>query len=227
MSLVKFDPFCLMCEHVDMKNLLDPQKRSRWLQEHGALLLEHLGVPELLGHFGEVWSIGSYSNQLMQVPDLDFKIYCDELDGAAVQALGAQMASRSDVLGVRLLDFTKGLSVEASGIYLSVFPSFADELWKLDLLFLSADEPRPERSELVRKLDQLNPEQRAAILRLKAQLLERGLYAHPTMFHNSLAFHGVEVYEGVLAGVRSVDELERRRAMARAQVSQVSQGSSR
>jgi hypothetical protein len=81
------------------------RQRSGELKEQGEKLLVHLDLITTLTTFGEVWLIGSYSYDLMQVPDIDFRIYCKTLDRNAIRNFAHSMTARSDVLGIRLLDF--------------------------------------------------------------------------------------------------------------------------
>jgi hypothetical protein len=184
------------------------RKRQQQLQARGAELLKSFDLIHKLDSFGRVRATGSYSYGLMQVPDLDFKIYCKEIDQHAVRRLGGRMADRSDVVGIRLLDFTKMENAEGRGVYLNIFPYFKRELWKLDLLFLSTTDERPEHATLAARLDNLSQRERDTILTLKAKLIKTGRYSHPTIFHNSAMFHGADVYQAVLDGAKTVNDLE-------------------
>src|SRR5690242_1207419 len=117
-----------------MSTIAEARERQLQLQRDGKLLLERFGLLRVLATFGSVESIGSFSYGLMQVPDLDFKIYCEKLYPETIRELGGRLAARPDVLGIRLLDFTKQTNGERSGIYLNVYPEYEGELWKLDLL---------------------------------------------------------------------------------------------
>lgn len=185
-----------------------PIERSQWLQARSSELLEYFNILPTLAKMGEVWSIGSYSYRLMQVPDIDFKIFCQPLDARAIRKLGEVMSARADVIGLRLLDFTKQPESDRPGIYLNLYPQFAGELWKLDLLFLPLERKPDAPDALTEQLQSMPAEQRDLVLRLKAELLEAGRYAQPTVFHNASLVHGVDVYRAVLAGARSVDELD-------------------
>jgi hypothetical protein len=144
----------------------------------------------------------------MQVPDLDFKIYRDPIDQQAIRELGSMMAARPDVMGIRLLDFTKREDGERQGVYLNIFPYFDDELWKLDLLFLGSDNDRPEHAPMIKRLEELSEDERDAILLMTAELLEAGQYSHPTIFHNPAVFHSADVYKAVFGGARTVADLQ-------------------
>ena len=183
-------------------------KRSEWFQNQGRALLEHFDVISSLSEFGEVWSVGSYSYRLMQVPDLDFKVFCKALDRRRIGRLGSRLAARPDVMGMRLLDFTKWPAGGGNGIYLNLYPLFAGELWKLDLLFLLDAAKPTEPDPLLEQIRALSPEQRSTVLQFKADLLAQGRYAHPTTFHNTSLVHGVDVYRAVLEGARSLKDLD-------------------
>jgi hypothetical protein len=111
------------------------RQRSGELKEQGEKLLVHLDLITTLTTFGEVWLIGSYSYDLMQVPDIDFRIYCKTLDRNAIRNFAHSMTARSDVLGIRLLDFSKVESIK-NNIHLVIYVNFENEVWKLDLLFV-------------------------------------------------------------------------------------------
>lgn len=189
------------------------KERQLQLKKRGTALLHEFDLLHVLGRFGRVQAIGSYSYDLMQVPDVDFKIYCEKLDQSAIRRLGGQMARRPDVIGIRLLDFTKLQGGERRGVYLNIIPYFQGELWKLDLLFLDAVNERPDHTALISRLKSLSQEERDTILTLKAELLEIGRYSHPTVFHTSAVFHGADVYQAVMEGAKTVADLERWKAV--------------
>jgi hypothetical protein len=195
-----------------MVSLEQARQRQDLLQRQAAAVLERFDLVSRLHAFGRVQSIGSYSYGLMQVPDLDFKIYCDPIDQQTIRELGSMMAARPDVMGIRLLDFTKRAGGERQGVYLNIFPYFDDELWKLDLLFLESGHDQPEHDAMLIRLQELSDEERDAVLLIKARLLEAGRYSHPTVFHNPAVFHSADVYKAVFDGARTVTDLERWKA---------------
>jgi len=182
-------------------------QRNQWLHKNGKQLLAKFDFISTLTTLGEVQPIGSFSYGLMQVADLDFKVYCPELNPSSILDLADSMARRPDVIGLRHLDFTKQPNAQASGIYLNIFPYFEGELWKLDVLFLPLSTRPTEEDTLVRQLKAVTPEQRDTILTLKAQLLKAGLYSDPAVFHTASVVHGVEVYRAVFEGAQTVEEV--------------------
>lgn len=206
---MSIDSSCHKCDYLFYMTESSPViERSEWLQNQGRELLEYFDVISSLTEFGEVWSVGSYSYHLMQVPDLDFKIFCKALDRRRIGRLGSRLAARPDVMGMRLLDFTRWSGGGNNGIYLNLYPLFAGELWKLDLLFLPDTAKPTEPDPLLQQIRALSAEQRSTVLQLKAELLAQGRYAHPTTFHNASLVHGVDVYRAVLEGARSLKELD-------------------
>jgi hypothetical protein len=195
-----------------MVTTAEARARQLWLQQQGAKLLKHFHLVDVLSKFGRTEPIGSYSYGLMQVPDIDFKVYCQTIDSPAVRRLANRMAGRSDVMGIRFLDFTKLSAGERKGVYLNIFTYFQGELWKLDIHFLNAADERSDHSTLISRLRSLSQEERDIILTLKAALLEIDRYSHPTIFHTTAVFHGVEIYQAVMEGARTVSDLERWKA---------------
>ena len=189
-----------------MIDITKAKERNRWLHRNGQRLLDIIDLEPKLATFGDVQSIGSFSYNLMQVADIDFKIYSSVLDQAAILALAHQMSERPDVIGVRHLDFTKQPNSKINGIYLSIFPYFEGELWKLDLLFLPLDSKPVQEDPLIAQLKTLTPQQRDIILLLKAQLLDAGLYSNPTVFHTPSVIHGADLYRAVLNGAKTMDD---------------------
>ena len=70
-----------------MVTTTDPRKRQLKLQQQGTELLKRFDLLRVLSRFGRIEPIGSYSYGLMQVPDIDFKVYCKALDQPAIRRL--------------------------------------------------------------------------------------------------------------------------------------------
>jgi hypothetical protein len=191
-----------------MPTVQQARQRSDWLTRHGKALLDAFDLMPALAKFGEVYPLGSFSYDLMQVTDLDFKIFCPKLDRSAIWELASAMSARPDVVGIRHLDFTKQPDSPAKGVYLNVYPHFADELWKIDLLFLPASAKPAKEDDFFVRLRGISPQQRDTILSIKAELLEAGRYSNPAVFHSSHMVHGMEVYRAVLEeGAQTTDDV--------------------
>jgi hypothetical protein len=145
-----------------------PRDRADQLTKNGKELLKTFNLIPTLKKMGDVQPLGSFSYNLMQVTDLDFKIFCAELDRMAILELAGTMSARPDVVGIRHLDFTKQPDSLAKGIYLNIYPYFAGELWKLDLLFLPTSAKSATEDEFFTRLRNISPQQRETILTIKA-----------------------------------------------------------
>ncbi|MCX6377719.1 MAG: hypothetical protein NTU88_17100 [Armatimonadetes bacterium] len=155
-------------------------------------LLEELGLPCILSSFGQVEFTGSYALDLMMNGDIDILVH-GQFERADVQrALNAIMDS-TRLRGYDFQDFVTYSHPELpTGYYLGLKARVEGypRLWKIDIWFL--DRNRAEAQEYMRLLrENLTPETKLAILKLKKYRNERLPGILSTIIYDAVLRHGI------------------------------------
>lgn len=184
------------------------------LECQGNDILADLALFERLASVGDVVSIGSWAAGLMALPDIDIGVLCAELDPDRIMDTLQPLFHHPRIKRMNFIDERGPLQSmsgpENEGIYcglrylLGLDGEGAEETtWRLDIWFFPAAAPRPEITMRDRLLLAPNHE-RLAVLRIKDELIRRGVYGR------QLHCHGVDVYQAVLdRGARSVTDFDR------------------
>jgi hypothetical protein len=166
-----------------------------------------LGLDTSLAMFGDATRVGSSALGLMVVRDIDLTVACPRLDTStrhAVLQLGVSLGMNDRVRAVSFRNDTTHWNTDPAypdGLYLGIkYRKPAGEDWNIDIWFVDEPERQPDLEHLRTLAPRVTPEARAAILRVKRELVRRGTYASIRSF---------AVYTAVLdGGVRTVDEFD-------------------
>lgn len=186
-----------------MVTLEEAKKKSNELQAAAGRLLAEHRVIELLSEYGEVKFGGSYKYGNMVKPDIDIGIYNPKITAEQVFELGKKLFMKFHRFYIS--DRTK-LAVREdrpNGVYIGFIAEYEGLKWTFDIW---AMEKTGERDPTATKgledsdwFEKRTQEEKDAMLLLKAQLWEQGVYIHKGVG----SFH---VYRAVIEGVRGVDD---------------------
>ena len=173
-------------------------------QAEAAAVLADLDVMALLGQVGRPVQVGSSALGLMVARDIDVTTLCPSLDVAPVFDLGRALATHPRVRRVTFRNDTGAWNTSPDypdGLYWMVeCLSEAGNAWKLDLWLIREGTTQFDLEHLRTLPARLDPERRAAILRIKEAI--RDDPGHPPG-------PSYRVYEAVLDhGVRTPAEFE-------------------
>ncbi len=186
------------------KELLE---QARKLQSESARVVEELGILKTLGRFSEPEIVGSATNGLMVLPDVDIRAYTESLDIRAVVGLLPQFATMPTIQKVQFDNFReyrrdhrKDRINFPHGYYIGLRSIQPSGEWKIDIWFGKREVFR-EFDE--KELGQLTDEQRVIILRLKE-----------IMKSEKVGYRGgavsIDFYKAVLYhGVKTIDDFSR------------------
>lgn len=200
-----------------MITLEEAKKNQQALQQAASDVLEQYKIINLLSKYGKVIPEGSYSYELMVYPEIDILVINPSISSEQVLELGKILfmtnginhASMSDFTGELRDEYTKNGEGPPYGYYIKTnlhHEQSRKDLgiwqWKLDIWLV------PEKPEDINRtkglessdwFEKRTQEEKDAMLLLKAQLWEQGVYIHKGVG----SFH---VYRAVIEGVRDVDD---------------------
>ncbi len=184
---------------------------SELLRQQDALQTEarsvevDLRVEELLGAVGEVFRVGSAALGLMVWRDLDLTVVCTKLAVEPVVAIGARLSHHARVRRVEFRNDTGHWNTDPrypDGLYLGIgYRSPAGHDWKLDIWFVDEPDRQPDLAHVRWIPEQLTPETRDTILRIKSALVSQPEYGK--------SVKSFDIYASVLKdGIRSREEFQ-------------------
>lgn len=177
-------------------------------------VLADLSLLERLSVVGLPIRIGSSATGLMALPDIDIGVLCIELDPDRIMDTLQPLFHHPRIKRMNFIDERGPLQSmsgpESEGIYCGLRyllgldgEGTEETTWTLDIWFFPAAALRPEITMRDRLLLAPNHE-RLAVLRIKDELIRRGVYGR------QVHYHGVDVYRAVLdRGARSVIDFDR------------------
>lgn len=182
------------------KELLEQAKK---LQSETVRVVEELGILKTLGRFWKPEIVGSATNGLMVLPDVDIHAYTDSPDIRAVVGLLSQFATMPTIQKVQFdnfrehrRDYRKDRINFPHGYYIGLRSIQPSGEWKIDIWFGKRGVFR-EFDE--KELKQLTDEQRIIILRLKeAMKSEKVGYRDGAVsidFYKAVLHHGVKTLD--------------------------------
>ncbi|WP_052667787.1 hypothetical protein [Nitriliruptor alkaliphilus] len=187
--------------------------RQARLQSEAEAVQGDLGLAALLGRVGEPVVVGSAGLGLMVWRDLDVTVICDDLDVAAVAAIGAQLAVHERVWRVVFKDDSGVWNTDPAypdGLYLGVrYRSTAGDDWNLDTWFVDEPDRQPDLANLRTMPPRLTDDARLAILRIKGDWCHRPEYGRSVTsadIYTAVLDHGVGDLAGFASWVAGRDE---------------------
>ena len=169
------------------------------LYQEANRLLEEFGLLEILRAYGEPHVIGSVSMDLMAWPDLDIDVINT---GMCLEKLHRLTGTLLERFSPVWYEAKEELTDEGKTVW---FHGLETEItgtrWNIDIWFF--DEETIEKAETyctgIREKVRSDPALREAILTLKKELINRGLYSFEK-------YHSMDVYRAVLdQGITCVD----------------------
>lgn len=189
-----------------MITLEQAKRNSDQLTAAANKVLEKYKILELLAKYGQVIPEGSYSYGMMVYPDVDIMVVNPGIKPEQIAELGTALLLTDGINRSEMKDFTKNERREGLpyGYYVStkILAEDLDLEWKFDIWLVPALPDTEKRSQGMEKHDwmsQRSSEEKDAMLLLKAQLWEMGIYIHKGVG----SFH---VYRAVMNGIRDVDK---------------------
>lgn len=200
-----------------MITLEQARENQRDLQAAADDLLSEYGILNMLSKYGDVKTVGSYEYGLMVYPDIDFTVINPEINSDQALELGRELLSTEGISNFQLNDFISSLreqyTKDGEGppygfcFQTKVYHEKSREdlgvwLWKLDIWLMPEEPSEVNRTPGLESADWFEgrtEEEKDAMLLLKSQLWEMGIYAK-----KGVASH--HVYRAAIEGVRSIDD---------------------
>lgn len=173
-----------------MDNFTRKMKADRILYEFGLMeQLEKIGIPHI---------IGSYRMDMMAWNDLDIDIENDNMSKEKLYELSAYILKTFEPVWY---EAKEELSEDGKRVWFHGFETMiAGELWNVDLWFFDKETIRKAEIYCDEIVAKTNDEQREAIIRIKKELLNQGLYSFDQ-------YKSIDVYKAVVEEkVRNVEE---------------------
>lgn len=176
------------------------------LNTEATALLEQIIYP-ILKEFGEVAVGGSYAYKLLSQPDIDVDIINPNLTKEMYVSLCSKLVSLQEVSKFQTADKVNYSQTQGrpKGYWISPTINFRNNVWKMDIWFQKPEWNTGETNRYAEKLTTLSEEGRISILSLKEALVSEGVYGV------GKEFQSVDVYDAVLQGIRTVEELRESR----------------
>lgn len=182
-----------------------PEAKQQAIALHAegeALLREHDFIAKL-SKIGYVRIEGSFAYNLLAYPDIDFDVRSvGHPSRDKIAKLVSELIAKTNFPKVSFSDkyVTPPKAGKPEGIWLGVKLLFRDRLWKLDIWFLREDQDKYLTGDPARQVHNASSGERDAIIFIKANAVERGLYANP--------IGSMDIYRAVLKdGVTTIEEL--------------------
>jgi hypothetical protein len=164
---------------------MDPLQRSAQLKQEAGLILQMVGLYDILRPYGRIVPTGSYYLDLMAYPDIDF--YLSRVSIEELFAIGGQLARCDRVYQVI---FEKSRQADLpGGLYLKPRIEYGNwgRPWKIDIWSLDDDVIEAKMVDMLRFRVAMTPEIRERILRYKCSIL--------TKLHRTPMYSGYYVYK--------------------------------
>lgn len=189
---------------ITIEELLTEQAR---LHRQADKMLDETGIISIFAKYGKLSPIGgSYSYGLMVYPDLDMDILANNVTKQQASALAGELIALKFVRKVSSVDnvhFTAKRPGMPKGYWFGIEIPFADDKWNIDLWLQKhqwAKDFDDEFDDYKSRLSGISPDQRAAILSIKYQLIRLGKYG-------TLGCMSFNIYDAVLdKGVLSLED---------------------
>lgn len=193
----------VFCYTDEMHPLLIKQDE---LHAEATALLEEIIYP-ILKEFGEITVGGSYVYKLISQPDIDIDIVNPNLTKEMHVSLCSKLISLPEVSKFQTNDKVNYPQTEGrpGGYWISPTINFGKNVWKMDIWFQKPEWNTGDTNRYAEKLAGLSEEERVSVLTLKEELMANGVYGV------GKEFQSVDVYEAVLQGIKTVEELRESR----------------
>jgi len=166
------------------------------LHSQGTRLLTETGLKELLEKSGKVEIGGSYLYNLLTHPDIDIGIISSKATKEIFGGLVGELAKIHAVLKLKTSDrITHARNDDATrpkGFWIGLTILFENTSWNIDIWYQKPEWYTDRSAELFQALSAITEKQRSAILTIKSELQERGVYGVGQRFQS------VDVYDAVL-----------------------------
>lgn len=177
------------------------------LHKEATILLETILLP-ILQEYGNTSVGGSYLYKLLNYPDLDIDVVSDKATKEKFAELSAKLIALSNTSKFKSSDRVNYPHTNSGkrpvGYWISPEINFGENVWKIDIWLQKSDWYTGDTNRYEAELLNASEEKRIAVLSLKEELIEKGLYGI------GKEFLSVDVYEGVLQGnTKTVDELRK------------------
>ena len=189
-----------------MTTLADAKKLQIERKLEARALLDKFQFEALFNRYGRYEIRGSFAHNLMLKPDLDGTIYVPELQVQRVLKLVGELVQTTGVQSVTVENravIDDPLETNRLGWVIRAKLPFGGQKWNLDIHILK---PEDAAGHDYLGEHKYNAEQHDAMLFIKAQLTEQGLYPGSSKVPGSFA--SVDVYRAVIEdGIRTTEGL--------------------
>jgi hypothetical protein len=172
---------------------------AKQLQQKAKLILDQLGIIEILKEVSEPKIIGSAANGLMVLKDIDIHAYVKEYDMERILNLLPKLALLPTVRKVQFnnyrefrQDYRKDRVGFPHGYYIGLRSVQDSDEWKIDIWFIKEDEDKSFNNS---RLKNISDKQREIILKLKNSWLTKDGYRNGVLsvdFYKAVLDFGVE-----------------------------------
>lgn len=178
-------------------------KESHLLKTEADVLLQHLGIFEILNCYGHVEATGSYLYNMMTWRDIDLCLTVPELSAIDVFSIGAQLA---ELPGIATMYFRNEQVLKTAGNPEGIFwcLEFVTEtgIWKIDVLVSTSKVIKEVLKPGQELLSKLTDDKRRSIIDLKMILCKDLNYRK--------SFGSTDIYEAVIDGnVHNLEQWEK------------------
>ena len=190
-----------------MIDLAEAKRRQDELQASGRRLWQQLELKHQLSQLGEVEVQGSFAYSLMTKPDIDIHVFSEQPDLVGLADVARDYMTRPAVQRTMLNNYFDHPTKVGfpKGIYFGLRIWFEDRLWNFDVWLMREDDLPDIRNFPKGWHTRLSEEERSAVLLLRYQLMERGMYPRVS---GTESFGSADVFLAVMNdGVRSVEQL--------------------
>ncbi|MBE9914862.1 hypothetical protein G8C92_12535 [Paenibacillus donghaensis] len=179
--------------------------RQKALQAEAGEVAEELKLMDLLSRAGEPVRVGSSALGLMVWRDLDITVICPRLDKRVAAQIASELMLHAGVRELKFINDTGMWNTDPTypdGLYLGLkYKSLQGKEWKLDIWFVDEPDRQPDLGHLKTMPEQLTPQRRESILRIKSIWAERAEYGKTVRSY--------DIYTAVLNDdVRTLDQFQ-------------------
>ena len=147
----------------------DPIERASRLRQEADLVLQTVGLYDILGCYGRIVPTGSYYLDVMMYPDID--LYMAQVSIAEIFAIGGQIANSNLV---RQIVFERSRTPDLpGGLYLKARIAQGNwgRPWKIDIWSIQDATIEAKMADMQRFGEKMTPQMREQILRYKHSIL--------------------------------------------------------
>jgi hypothetical protein len=183
------------------KSNLNMMQQADQLHQEADLLMETIGLREILQPYRPIYLVGSYYLDVMAYPDLD--IYFQTVSLAQLFGIGAQIA-KSELVTQVVYEPSVDEVDPPGGRYLKARFRYGDwgRPWKLDMWSLPEDVIRRKMAEMEHFRAKISIELRAKIIQYKFAIL--------TPQHRTPMYSGYYIYKAFIdEGLEDFDQVSR------------------